>query len=377
MRYNALAALAALCLLLVALTAQAQERRLASLQGGGQSSAAASAVATRVFVTQGEQVTGQVNGPAVHLTNNETLSVVWMAPSLKCAGGRPENAGQFSVPSGAELSCMTDSEGVTSGITAVTARLAAPVSSGSYSFGVSGCASCARDITVTTSTPLTTDTGYTREMVDEKVEEATVRGGRNMFDLMAFGTVGPDVDDATSSSAIGGGLYFGIRPLKALELGVSYRYATQNVWITPELAPLADDQDHPEHQHFILAHARFSYPVIEDGDREYLRLYVGAGLGLGVYQYENYMWKQYPETLQVRSQNNETVSTFEIAPEAGLNVYVHKNVLLGAFVQAPVNVNGQDRFREDLGGVPSRSEPESGNDHYFKLTFGFAAGGSF
>lgn len=374
MRKNALAVLTALCLLLVGLTASAQDRQTASPQGTVTTPDPADFV-TRVFVTRVEEATGQVNGNAVHLNSDESLSVVWMSSALQCRGSQPADDGKFSVPTGASLSCETPTSGVMAGITAVTARVGAPLSSGSYAFGVSGCATCARNISVTTNDPfLTTTTGYDRGQVDEKV---ATRGERNMFDLMAFGTVGPDVDDATSSAAVGGGLYFGIRPLKALEFGASYRYATQNVWITPELAPLADDTDHPEHQHFVLAHARFSYPVIADGDREYLRLYVGGALGLGVYQYETYLWKQYPETMQIRNQNNETASTFEVAPEAGLNVYVHRNILLGAFVTAPVNVNGHDRFREDVGGVPSRSEPESGDDHYWKLTFGFAAGGSF
>lgn len=377
MRKYALAAIAAMCLLLVGLSAQAQDRQqVASLHGTATTTPDPSAFVTRVFVARGEEVTGQVNGPAVHLNADESLSVVWMSSALRCDGSRPADAGKFSAPSGAALSCSTETSGVMSGITAVTARVAAPLSSGTYSFGVAGCSTCARNITVTTTAPfLTTDTGYNRDQVDEKVSKNG--GGRNMFDLMAYGTVGPDVSDATSSAAVGGGLYFGIRPLKALELGVSYRYATQNVWITPELAAYADDNEHPEHQHFVLAHARFSYPVIEDGDREYLRLWAGLGLGMGIYQYENFMWKQYPETLQVRSQNNETLSTFEVSPEAGLNVYVHQNILLGAFVAAPVNVNGMNRYREDVGGVASRSEPESGDDHYFKLTVGLAAGGSF
>ncbi len=378
MRYNALAVLTALCLFLVALTASAQERRLASMQHGSQDKAAPSGVATRVFVTAGEQVTGQVNGPAVHLTSSENLSVVWMAPSLRCAGGRPENADSFSVPSGAELTCMTDNSGVTSGITAVTARLAAPVSSGNYRFGVNGCASCARNITVTTNSPfLTTDTGYTRDQVNEEVSKVSHRGD-NCCDLAGGYLLMPDTADSTASEGHGFNLMFQTRPLEMLGVGLQYTYSVQNVWLNQYERDAWTDDDQPEHLHQLHGRVVFSAPVAD-----WCRLEVGGLVGAGIWHYESFAYDQYqgsqPDgsyTWQTENVNNQTQTTFDVGGTGGVNFYPTDHFLIQLGIDAVTNVNGINRVRANTE-TPNRMLPDGEDGHDLRLALKLNLGVAF
>ncbi len=374
MRKYALAAIAAMCLLLVGLSASAQDRQSAAPQGTAYTTPDPAAFVTRVFVTRGQETTGQVNGSSVHLNSDETLSVVWMSSALKCDGSSPAEAGKFSAPSGAALTCATETQGVMSGITAVTARVPAPLSSGSYSFNVEGCASCARDIMVTTNDPfLTTTTGYDRDQVDAKLSE--VGNSDNCCDLAGGYIMMPDTSDSTATMGHGFNLLFQARPHKWFGLGLQYSYLVSNVWLNPLLRDPFTDDDQPEHLHQIHGRAVLSAPVIE-GDHDWLRLEIGALIGGSIWHYETLQYKQYLGTGQLEASNNETIGTFDLGATGGVNFYPHENVLLQLGIDAVTNVNGINRMRSNTTAA-EREEPESGDGHDLRLGMRFNLGVAF
>jgi len=378
MRKSAIAALAALFVILFSLTALGQDERTRTASLDRSTTAYATngeGIETRVVVSEGNQAVGVVNGDDVLLTSNENLSVVWMGRNLHCSGGQPSNSGDFKIPGEAILSCRTESSGVMAGITEVVAKVPAPLSSRDYKFELTGCNTCTRNLDVTVdATYLTTDSGYTRDEVDERVEEAG--DGANCCDLLAGYAMYPDASDATASMGHGVRIQFQARPLDMLGLGVQYMYTTQTVWLNPYYSDAFTDDDHPEHLHSILGRVVFSGPVIREGkSRDWLRLEIGGLIGGSLWHYETYQFDQL-DNMRMVAQNNRDVGTFDLGGTAGIKFFPFKHFLIAVEFDGLVNVNPHNRMAMTTN-APERQEPTDEDGHFFRPYVDFSLGGAF
>lgn len=341
-------------------------------------------IETRVYVTDGPRadlVRAPLGTVPVGLKPEESVSVVWMSKGLKCDGGKLENPEKYLVPPSTELSCTTETgDNIMNGVTSVTARVPAPLTAGSYSFDVSGCDTCRRDIAVTPLAPvLTEESGYTRPQVDENISK--IDGGENCCDLSAGLIIKPDMGDSTATEGYGANMEFQARPHENFGIGMQYSYSVADVWLNPELQRgLWTDNTHPEHLHQLHAKGVFTAPVIT-GDHDWLRLEVGGLLGGSIWHYENMPYDQYQGDVgadnyswQVKSSQNQTRMTFDVGATAGARFYPHKNVMLQVGVDAITNVNGHDRIRSE--NTQTYAEPEN-SDHDLRLDVKANLGVSF
>jgi hypothetical protein len=375
MRYKNLASalVCALVSFLVVSSASAQDQQTASIkhtpQGG-----ASDLVVYKAKVHNGIPVTGN----AITLNHNGRLDAIWQSRRFSCNNGSVPSSlmADFTVPEGAVVFCARPDgrdPNHDPAVVAVVASLNAPAN-GTYRFAHVG--GQGGTYTVSTLAPPATEE-YVNDTVDTAIEESGGRG-RNCCDLAGFGTFSPDMADATSSMSAGGGVSFATRPHPWVGLGITWRYEYQDVWLEPTLQDDWTDNDHPEHRNWLLARGGLSIPAVKDGNREWLRLDVMVEAGALIAHYAAMAWKQYETApYQVRNVNNETVGAFVVGPYAGLNFYPHPNVLIMAAMSAPVNVNGLNRVREDVGGVASREEPPAGDGHWMFWTPIVGVGGSF
>jgi len=361
---SAIAAFAALTVVLVCSAASAQDRQgSVALNVDHQHQQGATGtvepITTRVIVSNGRQATGVVNGSAVDLNNNEDLSVVWHSRNFTCNGGVPGGA---TFTASGTLTCKPITSGVMAGQVAVRAKLEGPVNAGSYNFGVAGCPSCTRNLAVTRSDYLTTDTGYTRPEVDSMVEESG-NGGDSCCEANIGYALAPDSDDATSAMGHGFGLAFLVRPLRLLEVGASYRYSAQDVWLNQYLRDDYTDDDHTEHTHAIMGRVLFSYPVVE-GDHDWLRLGIGGLIGSTIWHYEEFHYDQLNNGRLV-FQNNSTDVTFDLGLTAGVLFAFHEHIGLRVDYDGQTNVNGHNRTRANTN-AGEREEPVNQDGHAWR-----------
>ncbi len=332
-------------------------------------------IATRVYVASGPQ-SAQVDVPEGNSTSlavnrDDALSVVWMSKKFSCDGQTPANAADFKVPTSAQLSCYTEqTPGVMQGVTAVTARVPAPMQNGQYSFDVNDCNDCARDISVTVKAPvLTEDTGYARQELDQKLSE--IGDNETCCELSGGVLLQPDINSSTATPGVGANLLFQARPHENFGVGLQYSYSVADVWLNPEFQRSEwTDNTHPEHLHQIHARGVFTLPLIR-GDHDWLRLEAGALFGTSIWHYEGMPYDQYTGQLdentyswQVQSAQNQTHMTFDVGGTAGVSFYPHKHIVLQVGADGLVNVNGHDRMRSS--NTDERIEPEN-DDRDFRL----------